>query len=61
MREGAPLWLAVMSRFDTHPGSGGVATHPVTTQVIHHTREHRVPALSYGHVLQGIEEVWLQT
>lgn len=53
--------LAVMSHFDTHPGRGGVATHPVTAKVINHAGEHRVPTLSDGDVLQGVEEIRLQT
>lgn len=53
--------LAVLSWFDTHPGSGGVATHPVTTKVIHHACEHRVSALRDRHILQRIQEVRLQT
>jgi hypothetical protein len=61
LSESAPLVLAVTSQLDTHPGSGGVATHPVTTKVIDHTREHRVSALSDSHVLQWVQEVRLQT
>lgn len=63
LSDGAPLfkWLAGMSQFDTHPGSGGVATHPITTEVIHNAGEHRVPTLGDGHVLQWIQEVRFQT
>lgn len=57
---GAPLEVAAMSQFDTHPGSGGVATHPVTAKVVHDTRERRIPALSDGYVFQRVQEIWLQ-
>lgn len=61
--DGASLFsrLAVLSQFDTHPGSGGVATHPVTAQVIDYAGEHRVSPLRDCHVLQWVQEVRLQT
>lgn len=59
--DGAPLVVdSVLSQLDTHPGSGGVATHPITSQVIDHTREHGVAALRDCHVLQRVKKVWLQ-
>lgn len=60
LSDGAPL-VAVLSQLDTHPGSGGVATHPITSQVIDDAREHGVTALRDCHVLQRIQEVGLQT
>lgn len=56
----APLEVAVTSQFDTHPGSGGVATHPVTAKIIHDTRESCVSTLSDGNVFQRVQEIWLQ-
>lgn len=50
-----------MSWFDTHPGSGGVATHPVTAKVIHNAGEHRVSTLGDGHVLQRVQKIRLQS
>lgn len=49
---------------DTDPGLCEVAfgsTHPVTTDIVHHTREYRVSALGNSHVFQREQEVWLET
>jgi hypothetical protein len=45
--------------FGTHPWRRGVSTHPVSPEVVDHTRERGVPPLGYGHILQRVQEVWL--
>jgi len=47
---------------DTYLGWGWrtVTTHPMTTEVVHHAREGRVPTLGDGHVLQRNHKVRLE-
>jgi len=55
------LWLIVT---DTDPGWSEAAfgsTHPVTTDIVDHTREYRVSALGNSHVFQWEQKIWLET
>ena len=46
-----------VSAMDTHPGCGGLPTHPVSPQIIHYAREDSVSTLGHGYVLQRVQEV----
>jgi len=55
------LWLIVT---DTDPGWSEAAfgsTHPVTTDIVDHTREYRISALGNSHVIQREQKIWLVT
>lgn len=55
------LWPIVT---DTDPGWSEAAfgsTHPVTTDIVDHTREYRVSALGNSHVFQWEQKIWLET
>lgn len=45
----------------THPSRREIRTHPVPAQVVDDAGEDGVSTLRDGHVLERVEEVWLQS